>query len=386
MIANSERNVYVALDLGDGRWDIGVWADDMANPSVWQYTGTGYDHATKLHALAKRLEAVLANYGPDVTLCCCYEASWLGFWLSRWLEARSVKNLVIAPSSIEVVPKKKRRKTDKLDVRKLVRKLKQYVEGDRRAFSPVRVPTLQEEAVRERQREREHLKGLVQEHRAWLGSKLAYYGIPVPQRPKDAGGWQALVDELPGMTTYTGDAIPLTVVAAMGRTVKRLALTERELSEVEAEIRTYHRGLPEDSAPKKLAGLRGFGVTSSQQLCAEIMDWTRFRNRKQPGAFAGLCPTPWNSCTMTREQGIGKDGNPRIRATMVEAAWLWVRWQPTSALTQKWQDRLAQKGRRRRMAIVGLARELLVLLWRYLTQDVPLEGAVVKTETVSVRK
>jgi len=188
------------------------------------------------------------------------------------------------------------------------------------------------------------------------------------------------------MATYNGDAVPEKLIEEMSRSLARLALATEQLAQVELAIRKHHRSLPAESSAKKLERLRGIGITTSQQLCAEIMDWRRFTNRKAPGAFAGLCPTPWGSGgERIREQGIGKDGNPRIRSTMVELAWLWSRWQPSSELAHKWAPELAKKGRRRKMAVVALARELLVALWRYVVYDVPIVGAVMKGEKAAVR-
>ena len=95
-------------------------------------------------------------------------------------------------------------------------------------------------------------------------------------------------------------------------------------------------------------------------------------------AYAGLVPTPWRSGTIDREQGISKAGNPRLRHIMIELAWLWVRHQPDSALSRWFRARVGtERGRIRRVAIVALARKLLIALWRYVTQgEVPGGGGV----------
>ncbi len=78
-------------------------------------------------------------------------------------------------------------------------------------------------------------------------------------------------------------------------------------------------------------------------------------------------------------QGICKAGNRLARVAMVEAAWLWVRHQPDSALTQWFHHRTqGQKGRIRRVMIVALARKLAIALWRYVELGLIPEGAVVK--------
>jgi len=82
---------------------------------------------------------------------------------------------------------------------------------------------------------------------------------------------------------------------------------------------------------------------------------------------------------MSREQGISKSGRKSLRKTAVELAWLWVKWQPESFLTKKWMPKLSQKGRARRTAIVALARQLLVALWRHIVHDEPVAGAIIKT-------
>jgi transposase len=106
----------------------------------------------------------------------------------------------------------------------------------------------------------------------------------------------------------------------------------------------------------------------------------RFANRRQLAAYAGLVPSPWQSGSVDREQGIAKSGNPRLRTTMVELAWLWLRHQPDSALSCWFRERVgSERGRIRRITIVALARKLLVALWRYTTLGELPKGAALKT-------
>ena len=104
-----------------------------------------------------------------------------------------------------------------------------------------------------------------------------------------------------------------------------------------------------------------------------------FANRKQVASYAGLAPTPWQSGSVAHEQGVSKAGNPRLRTTMIQLAWLWLRHQPDSALARWFHARVKRKGGRlRKTTIVALARKLLVALWKYVTAGVVIEGAIVK--------
>ena len=92
-----------------------------------------------------------------------------------------------------------------------------------------------------------------------------------------------------------------------------------------------------------------------------------------------MAPSPWQSGSIDRDQGISKSGNRRLRHKMIELAWFWLRHQSDSALSQWFQARVgSRKGRIRRIAIVALARKLLIALWRYVRQGIVPEGAVFK--------
>ena len=104
-----------------------------------------------------------------------------------------------------------------------------------------------------------------------------------------------------------------------------------------------------------------------------------FSNRKQVAAYAGLAPTPWQSGSVHRDQGVSKAGNPRLRTIMIQIAWLWLRHQPQSALTLWFRERIKRTGGRLgKTMIIALARKLLVALWKYATAGVLIEGAVLK--------
>src|SRR4051812_50058345 len=87
-----------------------------------------------------------------------------------------------------------------------------------------------------------------------------------------------------------------------------------------------------------LLDIRGIGPEFAAVLHSEGLFRT-FANRRQVAAYAGLAPTPWKSGSVDREQGVSKAGNPRLRTTMIQLAWLWLRHQSASALSLWFQER-----------------------------------------------
>jgi len=124
--------------------------------------------------------------------------------------------------------------------------------------------------------------------------------------------------------------------------------------------------------------LRGIGPEFASVLALEAF-YRKFSNRREIAGYSGLAPSPWKSGGIDAEQGISKAGNARLRKTMVQLAWLWLRHQPGSELSRWFHERVGERrGKIRRIAIVALARKLLVVLWRYVTQGVVPVGAALK--------
>ena len=127
-----------------------------------------------------------------------------------------------------------------------------------------------------------------------------------------------------------------------------------------------------------LLAIKGVGPEFAAVLWSEGL-FRGFDNRRQIASYAGLAPTPWQSGAIDREQGVSKSGNPRLRTTLIQLSWLWLRHQPQSALTLWFQERVKRNGGRfKKTTIVALARKLLVALWKYVTSGVVIEGAVMK--------
>ena len=155
---------------------------------------------------------------------------------------------------------------------------------------------------------------------------------------------------------------------------------------VEAERDALLKPATEEAAspPAMLAGLKGIGPQTAAVLWSEGL-FRQFDNRRQVAAYAGLAPTPWQSGSIDHEQGVSKAGNPRLRTTMVELAWLWLQNQPASALSLWFHERVRRLGgRMRKTTVVALARKLLIALWRYTTAGVVIEGAVMKSAPATI--
>jgi transposase len=183
------------------------------------------------------------------------------------------------------------------------------------------------------------------------------------------------------LRTGDGRVLPSHLRAQIGRELDRLELLLDQIKSVdaaqEALLAAARKPASEKAAPDPvtmLLALKGIGANFAAVLWSEAL-YRSFSNRRQVAAYAGLAATPWQSGGIRHEQGVSKAGNPRLRTTMIQLAWLWIRHQGQSALTRWFKERSPQ-GRKR--AIVALARKLLVALWKYVTQGVVIEGAVMK--------
>jgi transposase len=312
----------------------------------------------------------------EVKILSCYEAGRDGFWLHRYLLSCGINNLVVDSSSIEVNRRKRRAKTDRIDAKKLLAMLVRYHGGERGMWSVVNVPSMEAEEGRHLHRELDVLKKERKMHRSRIKSLLFQHGIVV----KNPSSRRFLI-ELETFRNWEGKRLPLDFKARLIREHARLRMVEEQIYGLKKEQEQRLERCDSSSLKKvaQLMELRGIGVASSWKFVMEFFGWREFKNDKQIGALAGLTPTPYDSGGYQREQGIGKDGNKRVRTLAVEMAWVWIRFQPQSKLAQWYRQRFEGGGSRtRRIGIVAVARRLLIDLWRFLEFGVIPEGASLK--------
>jgi transposase len=244
----------------------------------------------------------------------------------------------------------------------------------RLACSIVHVPTSEEEDDKRPSRERERLLKERTAHTNRIKALLHAQGIrDVKPLARD------FLARLKDARTGDGRALPPRLAAEIARERERLVVVDRQIAAIEAESRAECRKAAPGSSTAKivqLAKLKGLGITDGRVLVKEVF-YRRFANRRQVGACVGLAGTPYSSGEEERDQGISKAGDRRARTAAIELAWRWTRWQPDSALTRWFKARVGDaKGRVRRIAIVALARKLMVALWRYLETGLVPDGAV----------
>ena len=360
--------IYIAIELSQSKWVIAAHTPLADKISIYRLAGG--DAQGLLAVIARLREKVQRTLGHLVTVVSCYEAGYDGFWLHRLLEGAGIRNHVLDSASIQVNRRARRVKTDRIDAEGLLRVLMAYCRGERRVCAVLRVPSVEDEDAKRLHRERERLVCERVQHTNRIGSLLATQGVRAfkPMR-KD---WER---QLEGLRTGDGRPVPPRLKAEIHRECRRLAILLEMIQEVE---RQRDAALATNEKMELLARLKGIGPAFATGLVREVF-YRAFDNRRELGSYVGLTPAPYNSGSMRRDQGISKAGNPRARSLAIELAWLWVRHQPESVLSQWFQERVGTAaGRVRRIAIVALARKLLVALWRYVETGLVPTGAKVK--------
>ena len=315
----------------------------------------------------------------DCQVVVIYEAGQDGFWIERALRQAGIEVFVVDAASIPKSQHAKRAKTDRLDALLLLDTLWDWLQGRRHQIRMVHPPSAEAEAQRQLPRERGQLQKEVGQHRDRLRKLL-----------RTAGCWDQLKGDVGHRLAQgqlrTWDDQPLSQPLQ-----ERLLREWERLQLAQAQMESLERGLMESlPAPlqesiRQLAQLSGIGWVGATRLVLELY-WRNFHNRRQVGCCVGLVSQPYDSGDSRVDQGISKQGNRRVRSLLIELAWMWLKYQPDSAMAQWFAKRTAGNAankRGKRIAIVAVARRLAIALWRYLTDGVVPQGAHLKEGTRS---
>jgi transposase len=364
----------VSLELSRSTWL--VTSLTPGTEKLSKHSVPGGNGPALLDLLARLRRSAEQRVGGSVEIVVIQEAGLDGFWVHRLLEASGMESHVVDAASVAVPRRHRRAKTDVIDGETLLRTLMAWKRGEPRVCSIVVPPSADEEDQRRISRERDALLRARIQHTNRIRGLLFSQGIsdynPLRKNRRD---------RLEILRTGDGRPLPPRLKAQILREIERLEVLLRQIAEVEAErdaLAPSKGPAGSDSPAVLLARLKGIGPEFASVLYLEGL-FRSFGNRRQVAAYAGLVPTPWKSGQINREQGISKAGNPRLRKTLVELAWLWVRHQPDSKLSRWFRERVgAERGRIRHISIIALARRLLIALWRYVTHGEVPDGAVLK--------
>lgn len=349
--------MFVGFELSEKKWKLAFALTPGQRPRVRDVA------AWDLERLEGEVKRTLEHFklGANTPVYTCYEAGRDGFAVHRALEAKGWHNLVIDSSSIEVNRRKRRAKSDGLDAPKLSNLLARYCLGEKHACKVVRVPSEAEEDRRHWHRELKTLKDDRTRISARLRSLLKLHGV------RERRSLEGLGKRLGKLRDWKGEALPQVLLGRLQRETERWEdLTERieKLDQQRREWLKAHYN-PVWQTVVQLMKVKGIGIETAWYLTLELFGWRRFDNRRQLAALAGICPTPFATGNSWHEQGISKTSNSQMRAILIEMAWCWVRYQPHSPLTRWWKERFSQAGKRaRKIGIVGVARKLLIALWK----------------------
>ncbi len=362
--------LFVAFELSEKTWKLGFTIGHGQKPR--ERTVAARHQARLLQEVAQAKKRFgLPETAPVVS---CYEAGREGFWLHRFLQAQEITNYVVDSSSIEVNRRKRRAKSDGLDVRKLLSMLIRYEYGEREVWRVVHVPSVEAEDQRHLHRDLETLKHERASTTTRIKGLLSSQGIRLTSLHK-------FPEQLDALRLWDGSPIPSGLRRRLLRVYAHHEFLSQQITELEAERRALLESSQDASIEKvrQLMHLKGIGINGSWLLIMEFFGWRDFTNRREVGGLAGFTPTPYQSGESAREQGITKAGNRHVRWMTTELAWSWLRYQPESALSCWFRERFGGGGKRlRRIGIVAVARKLLIALWRFLKTGVLPEGAVLK--------
>ncbi len=291
------------------------------------------------------LEKVLSHWRPCEVVV-LYEAGFSGFWLYDRVVSWGGFCIVVPPSRIPV-ESGNRIKTDRRDSAKLA----ELASGGR--APAVWVPRISQRYDREVIRERRRLVRQSRQVQCQIKALLHCYGLNVSGRP---GRWsRVFVDRLWQLrfgNRYMQDSF--------GRLLERYHFIRQQIEAQDRLIRDMARQERYRDRVTWLTSLPGVGVLTAMELLTELGDIDRFATAEQVAAYVGLTPSEYSSGETVRRGHISRCGKAAIRARLVEASWIAIRFD--RQLSEVYHRIRSRQGGKR--AIVAVARRLLLRIRR----------------------
>ncbi len=279
-----------------------------------------------------------------IAVHCVYEAGPTGFGLARQLVKLGATCLVVRPKRLDRYGRQ--RKNDPRDAQHLAEDLAAHHFGRQGLLCPVRIPSVEEELRRVPGRQRETLSRARHKILNSAKGRALALGYLLPKQ-----WWRPRI--LP--TALAG--LPAAVTRMLERAATAAAALLEQIEAVEAELTAAARPAPQ-----------GVGALTTAVIDAEVCNWRRFKNHRQVGSFAGLCPSEDSSGDRHQLGAIDKHGSGRLRFFCQEAAWRLLRYQPDYQAVLWVRERLRDANKTRiKQLMVALARRFLVDWWRVRT-------------------
>src|ERR1700733_11915553 len=348
--------IFVSLELSRSTW-LATSLSPGRGEKMSKHSVSAGDIAALLARFSELRRKACARTGKSFPIVVIQEAGLDGFWIHRVLLSEGIESHVVDAASIATSRRRRRAKTDRIDGEALLRTLLAHKRGEPRGCAMGKAPTPEEEDRPRLCRERKVLIAERVEHVNRIKGLLFSQGIS-SYEPLRRDRRQRLED----LRTGDGRTLPTHLKIQISRELDRLELLLAQIKLAEAErdgLLAEGQAAAPESPARMLLEFKGIGAESAATLWLEAL-FRHFDNRRQLASYAGLAPTPWQSGSVDREQGVSKAGNPRLRALLIELAWLWLRHQPQSALALWFKERVKRNGgRMQKTTILALARKPL---------------------------
>lgn len=363
-----ENYITVGIDQGESLWMMTVLDRRTRKYSRHSYRG-----------LMKELDCYdqmrkLSNNGRPVSVC--YEAGRSGFTPARVFNNMGCETRVLPVNKVKIISSGKKVKTDKIDSQFL-----SEINPLDKSIASVWVPSVKQECLRELPREEQRIKKDISRNNNRIISILQRWPIQTISKHQKSMEWRKIIKNW-RKQKFIPEFLPLSELGRIEMMIDELELLEKHLKKWRETMDKAEKSERERAEKKKekcivdsLRKYRGIGEVISRSFAWEICDFERFKNGKHFSSYLGLTPTPFTSGKMFREQGVSKQGNPELRRLAIQLAWLWHHWQKDSEITKKWSEQLKKKGRQRKTAIVAMARQLMVALYRDIVKREEIKGA-----------
>jgi transposase len=315
----------------------------------------------------------IKQLGQARRVVCCYEAGPFGYTLQRRLSAAGITCHVVCPQDWD--RRGERVKTDGRDARELVEALARYEGGNRHAMAVVRVPTVEQEQRRAISRQRGQMVKEARRLAATGRSHGMTQGHPISGRWWRERGWKALCAHgLPQALKELLEPLRELLLKLDEIIARRTAQVEAQQEQGQSQTQAKSEAKAEAQPQQQPKGL---GAMSASLIGNEVLDWSRFTNRRQVSSYTGLCPSEHSSGGSRRRGSVNRHGNPRLRHALVETVWRLIRYQPGWRRLQTVLPRLTSglglSAASKKKLVVSLARQLAVDLWRLNTGRSTLE-------------